>query len=119
MVVPEMAHVHGAGGSSSGPCYTRHMAVRDPRVRRFVDRLDANRRTLAQEVEDDVAPVRSLSLAERGVWVASVCRAAWSILQSRADAAEVVERQESPAPDLAARWQELMARRGPRPAGRP
>jgi hypothetical protein len=86
------------------------VAVPDPRVRRYVDRLDAARRTLACEVEDDVAPVRGLTMQERGAWVASVCRAAWAILRARPDAAKVVGWQDPPAPDLTERWRALMAR---------
>ena len=79
-------------------------------TRRFVARLDARRRTLAEEVEDDVAPVRGLSLDERGQWIASVCRSAWSILRARADAQCVIDSVDSPAPDLASTWTALMAK---------
>ena len=86
------------------------MPASDPRVRRYVERLDAGRRTLAAEVEDDVAPVRGLSMQERGASVASVCRAAWAILRARPDAADVVGWQDPPAPDFGERWRALMDR---------
>lgn len=86
------------------------MSARDPHVRRYVARLDAARSTLGRELEDDVAPVRALSLHERGVWVASVCRAAWAIVRARPDGVRVVAEQEPPAPDLASHWGALMAR---------
>jgi hypothetical protein len=81
------------------------------RVRRYVAQLDRRRATLASALEDEVAPVRELSLAERGVWVASVCRSAWAILRARQDGRDVVERREPPAADFEAVWQQLMARR--------
>jgi hypothetical protein len=81
------------------------------RVRRYVARLDARRRTLAEEVEDDVAPVRGLSLDVRGDWIASVCRSAWSILRARPDAHRLIDSVDPPAPDLASTWTALMAQR--------
>jgi hypothetical protein len=83
----------------------------DARTRRYVARLDARRRTLADEVEDDVAPVRGLSLRERGEWVASACRSAWDILRGRTDAQRVIDHVDPLAPDFAAKWAALMARR--------
>jgi hypothetical protein len=88
------------------------------RVRRYVDRLDRQRATLAEELEEEIASVRGLTLEERGEWVASVCRSAWAILRSRRDLTEVVGCPDPPAPDFDAIWRGLMARRlaarGPR-----
>ena len=81
------------------------------RMRCYVRRLDAARRSLAQEVADDVEPVRRLSLSERGEWIASVCRSAWAILASRPDAVAVLGTRDRPAPDFVAKWSALMARR--------
>jgi len=46
-------------------------------VRRYVERLDRQRATLADEIADDVAQVQGLTMAERGEWIASACRAAF------------------------------------------
>lgn len=85
------------------------MAARD-RTRAYVARLDRARATLADEVEPDVAPVRPLSLEQRGEWVARACASAWAILRERPDAAVLLARREPPAPDLPATWRALMAR---------
>lgn len=52
-------------------------------MRAFVARLDQRRRSLAEEVEEDVAPARAMSLEERGRVLESVCRDAWAILRAR------------------------------------
>ena len=81
----------------------------DERTRRYVERLDARRRTLREEIEDDVAPVRGLTLEQRGAWVASACRSAWDILRARQDAMHAIDQDEPPAPDFPAKWAALMA----------
>ena len=43
-------------------------------ARRYLEALEARRRTLRDEVEDDVAMLRGLSLEERGKILESVCR---------------------------------------------
>jgi hypothetical protein len=83
----------------------------DARTRRYIEALDRRRRTLADEVEDDVAPVRALTLRQRGEWIASVCRSAWDILRSRPDERRVIEEVEPPAADFPAKWTALMAER--------
>jgi len=83
----------------------------DARTRRYVAQLDARRRTLADEVEDDVAPIRALTLRERGEWIASACRSTWDILRARTDAQRVIDHVDPPAPDFAAKWAAMMARR--------
>jgi len=80
------------------------------RTRAYVARLDQARATLAAEVEPDVAPVRHLSLAQRGEWVARACASAWAILRARPDAAAVLARRECPAPDFDHKWRILAAR---------
>ena len=80
------------------------------RTRRYVGQLDARRRTLAYELEDDIAPVRALTLRERGAWIVSACRSAYAIVRSRPDASRIVQYREPPAPDLPAKWRRLMAR---------
>jgi hypothetical protein len=64
--------------------------MRDERTTRFLERLERQRRTLADEVEDDVAPLRALSLTERGEVLASACRDTMAILRARADGAAVL-----------------------------
>ena len=86
------------------------MATVDDRTRRWIAQLDARRPSLAAEVEDDVAPVRGLSLRERGEWVASVCRSTWDILRARADARSVIDHVDAPAPDFAVKWAALVER---------
>jgi hypothetical protein len=85
------------------------MATRD-RTREYVARLDQARATLAAEVEGDVAPVRHLSLEERGEWVARACASAWAILRSRPDAAAVLAWRDRPAPDFEDKWRALTVR---------
>jgi hypothetical protein len=75
-----------------------------------VERLDRARKTLRDEVEPDVAPVRHLSLAERGEWVARACASARAILAARSDRAAILARREPPAPDFEAKWHALMER---------
>jgi hypothetical protein len=81
------------------------------RARRYVEALDGRRRTLADEVEDDVAPVRALTMRQRGEWIASVCRSAWDILRSRPDGRRIIEAAEPPAADFPAKWAALMTER--------
>ena len=64
--------------------------MRDDRTARFLERLERQRRTLAEEVEDDVAPLRGLSVKERGEVLASVCRDTMAILRARPDGAAVL-----------------------------
>jgi len=85
-------------------------AAGEERTRRWIAALDARRRTLATELEDDVAPVRSLTLEQRGEWVASACRGAWTILRARPDARRAIDVADPPAADFAAKWTALMER---------
>lgn len=55
-------------------------------ARRYLEALEGRRRTLRDEVEDDVAMLRGLSLEERGRILESVCRDAMAILRARPDA---------------------------------
>lgn len=72
------------------------------RIRRYVERLDRQRATLADELADEVEQMQGLTMAERGEWIASVCRAATAALAARADARDIVLRPDPPAPDYAA-----------------
>jgi hypothetical protein len=69
------------------------------------------RRTLADELEEEVASIRSLTLDAKGDWIARTCRAAWAILRSRADGARLVAEREPPAADYPAIWRRLAVRR--------
>jgi hypothetical protein len=83
----------------------------DDRTRKYVERLDRlNARPLAEQLEDDVAPYRDLSPAERARTVEAVLRASWQILRSRADFREVIAQRDEPAPDLESIWKRLMDR---------
>ena len=89
------------------------------RTREYIARLDRARSTLADEIEPDVAPVRGLSLEERGEWIARLCASAWAVLRSRSDFPAVVQHQEPPAPDFHDKWIALNARyRASRPGKR-
>src|SRR5262249_41057921 len=79
----------------------------DPRTRKFVAARDRARATLSTELEEELAPIRALSLEARGDWVARTCRAAWAILRSRPDGATLVAEREEPAPDYALIWRRL------------
>ncbi|MSP63651.1 MAG: hypothetical protein EXR72_25565 [Myxococcales bacterium] len=78
---------------------------------RYVEALDARRGTLVEEVEEDIAPYRGLSMEERGERLAAVCRSAWAILRARPDFARVAAYRDPPAADFAERWRTLMERR--------
>lgn len=60
-------------------------------VTRFLKRLDEER---GNEVENDVGPLRGLSLEERGKIVESVCRDAMAIMRARPDFVEAIVRRD-------------------------
>ena len=70
----------------------------DARARRFLEHLDAQRKTLRDEVEDDVAGLRGLSLEERGKILESVCRDAMAIIRARPDAEAALQQQDPRSP---------------------
>ncbi|MFT3713057.1 MAG: hypothetical protein QM817_35840 [Archangium sp.] len=67
------------------------------RTAAFLKNLEAQRATLRQEVEGDVAPLRALTIDERAKVLESVCRDAMAIVRARADASEVLARREPSA----------------------
>jgi hypothetical protein len=83
------------------------------RVGRYLAQLDRQRETLAAELEDEIAPLRHLSMAERGRWIASVCRSAWAILRARPDMRAAIDRDEPPAVDFELLWRRLRTRQHP------
>lgn len=75
---------------------------------RFLQSLAERRRSLKDEVEDDVAPLRGLSLEERGRILESVCRDAMAILRARPDAEQALQYQDPRSPESLATWQALV-----------
>ena len=67
-------------------------------------------RSPREDVEADVASTRGLSHKESGERLAAVCRAAWSILRSRPDFAEIVAYSDPLPPDFEAKWAALIVR---------
>lgn len=65
---------------------------------------------MRDEVEDDVAPLRALSLEERGKIVESVCRDAMAIMRARPDFAEAVQRTEPRSAEAMSTWLKIVER---------
>ena len=84
------------------PTQTYNLGVATDRAANFLEHLAARRRTLREEIEEDVAPLRGLSLAERGRLVESVCRDAMAILRGRQDFEQALRAQEPRSEDWAA-----------------
>jgi hypothetical protein len=80
------------------------------RVRQYIAQVDRQRETLAAELEEEIAPLRHLSMAERGRWIASVCRSAWAILRARPDTRAAIDHDEPPAVDFEPLWRQLRIR---------
>jgi hypothetical protein len=74
------------------------------RTKQYALRLDRARVTLADEVEPDAAPVRDLSLDQRGDLVARLCASAWEILRSRDDFPATLDQREPPVVHYPAKW---------------
>ncbi len=70
-------------------------------VARFLRRLDEQRR---DEVENDVGPLRGLSLEQRGKIVESVCRDAMAILRARPDFEQALQQRDVRSPESEATW---------------
>ncbi len=71
----------------------------------FLSRLDDQRR---DEVENDVGPLRGLTLEQRGKIVESVCRDAMAILRARPDFEEALQRRDPRSPESEATWLEAV-----------
>lgn len=81
----------------------------DERVRRYVERLDAaRRRPLAEQLEDDLGPLRGVSMAERARLVKAVCGAAWKLIQARPDRDRVLAHQDPIPSDSQTHWRRLV-----------
>ena len=85
--------------------------MRSTRKPKFIERIRAISRSPLMEVEADVAPMRGLSLEERGERLVAVCRAAWAVLRSRPDFKQAVAYSDPVPTDFPAKWQALVARR--------
>ena len=75
---------------------------------RFLAALDYQRRTLASEIEGDVAPFRGMTPDQLGKLLASVCRDAWAILKSRADFDRAVKFRDPLSRESQATWLRLV-----------
>ena len=84
------------------------------RMRRYIARLDRQRATLRDEVEEDVADARQLTARQRGEWIVRLRADARAILLARPDRGKVLDLEEPPAPDFRTKWKALMERYRPR-----
>ena len=80
------------------------------RAQRFLQHLDQRRRSLKDEVEDDVAALRGLSIEERGKILESVCRDAMAIITARPDSAKALAAQEPRSAESLELWRTLVRR---------
>lgn len=81
----------------------------DERVRKYVERLDrARRRPLAEQLEDDLAPLRGISFEERARLIKAVCAAASKLIESRPDRDRVLAYQDPLPAESQARWLRLV-----------
>jgi hypothetical protein len=69
-------------------------------------------RTLRDEVEDDVAHLRGLTLEQRGWIVESVCRDAMAILRARPDFEQAVQQRDPRSPESMETWLRLVEKYG-------
>jgi hypothetical protein len=81
-----------------------------PAATRFLANLAERRRSLRDEVEDDIADLRGLSLEERGRILESVCRDAVAILRARPDAEAAMAWQDPRSEESEQTWRALVAR---------
>jgi len=81
------------------------------KVRSYVARLDAQRRTLESSIEQTVALGRNLSDAERDRDAQAVVRSASDALESRADFDRMIRWSDPPAADFSRIWSALVERR--------
>jgi hypothetical protein len=81
----------------------------DDRVRNYVARLDrARQRPLADQLEDDLAPLRDLTLEERAQVVKAVCSAARRIIDARPDGDRILAYQDPLSPESESLWLRLV-----------
>ena len=89
------------------------MGARTPAQQAALERIleRARTRTRREEIEEDLEHERGLSPAEKDRRLRSVVRAGHEILITRPDRDRVLGWVEAPAPDFAAIWHRLVARR--------
>jgi hypothetical protein len=80
------------------------------RAANFLRRLEQRRSSLREEIEDDIAPLRGLSLDERGKILESVCRDAMAILRARPDFERAMAHQDPRSPESLSTWLQLVKR---------
>lgn len=78
------------------------------RTRRWVAQLDADRATLADEVEADVAQYRDMTPEQANRLRIGVVEGSWAMLQSQPDKQKVLDYRDPPAPDFERVWQRLV-----------
>lgn len=78
------------------------------RAAHFLQHLDQRRSSLREEIEDDIAGLRGLSLEARGKILESVCRDAMAILKGRPDFEQAIARQDTRSPESLATWIRLV-----------
>jgi hypothetical protein len=86
------------------------MSSASQRAQNFLESLELRRKSLRDEVEEDVGPLRGLSLEERGRILESVCRDAMAVLKARPDAARAIEQREARSAESMATWLKAVAR---------
>jgi hypothetical protein len=69
--------------------------------------LDSRRRTLSEELEEEIGPSRGMTPTEHDEALHDVMRAAWHVLRSHDDVSRVLKCQEPPSRDFQAIWQRL------------
>jgi len=80
------------------------------RAAQFLRHLEARRTTLRDEIEDDIAPLRGLTLEERGRILESVCRDAMAILRARPDFETAVQYRDPLSEESRETWQRAVQR---------
>ena len=78
------------------------------RAANFLKRLEERRRSLSDEIEDDIAPLRGLTLEERGKLLESVCRDAMAILRARPDFLSALAHQDARSAESLETWRRLV-----------
>lgn len=78
------------------------------RTANFLRRLEERRRSLSEEIEDDIAPIRGLTLEERGKILESVCRDAMAILRARPDFLSALAHQDARSTESLETWRCLV-----------
>jgi len=86
------------------------MSSASQRVQNFLQSLELRRKSLRDEVEEDVGPLRGLSLEERGRILESVCRDAMAVLRARPDSAQAIEQREARSAESMQTWLNAVAR---------